>query len=271
MSLAAGVYFLVEMEGCAYAGMADITGYRSRLSYNQNSINLQKTLVVAISDTRYNGGMGNIETLTRLFKLYYKAVCETFNERLANNKVFITEREIKFRIKKASEFELGMYLLFRIDRYMCGRQKEDIRGALFDSCMYSMLPSNNERFIALVDNRMVVYGKIVNDAIESGEDWANTVFLCNDWLINAMLYCENDYDRMTTDEIPNMIIDPLEHWTIKLMMSNIESGLIVILSCVFKHVFADNDDFKMLPHQELIKRIETGFKEGDSIANKSME
>ena len=214
--------------------------------------------------------MENIETLTEVFEFYYKCACEEFNEGLVTAKLS-PQHEIKFKIEKASEFELGIYLLFHIDRDMCGKQKEDIRKALFDSCMYSILPSNEEQFTALVDHRMKIYGEIFNDAIKAGEDWGKVVERWHDWLINAMLYCENDYDRMTTEVMPLVIVGATEHWAIKLVLFSTEVSDIAILSCIFKHVFADNNDLTMLSHEELLKRIDAGSKEGHSIAKKSFE
>jgi len=178
-------------------------------------------------------------------------------------------QKIRLKIKKASKFEIGMYLLFRLDSNMFGKQTESTRGVLCDSCMKSILPRNDQRFIDLVYHRLEVYGEIFDRIRDSGGSWADYIQECNDWLFNAILYCENDYNKMTTSEMPNIIIDPIcQLMPIKMAMSSIEATLLVMFECILKHVFADNKDFTLLSEKELLRRIKAGQKEGLSISKK---
>jgi hypothetical protein len=203
--------------------------------------------------------MENIETMTEVFEFYHKNICDEFNKGLVAAKLY-HEREIQFKIEKASKFELGIYLLFRIDKDMYGKQEDDIRAALIDSCMYSMLPPNGERFIAFVDHRMKIYSKIFYYNRDSGQSWTKRIQSRHDWIINAMLHCGNDYDRMTTDDMPLMTVGASEYMIIKHVLLSIENGSIDKLLCLFNFVFRDNNDFTMLSYQELLKRIDTGRK-----------
>lgn len=208
----------------------------------------------------------NIELIIEIFTKGHNSICDSLNECFAKIDVF--GKKISLKIEKSSKLEIGLYLLFRLDQRMCGKQNEDARQVLFETCMHSMLPSNEDRFIDLAYHRSEVYGGIFNRVKNSGGDWGDCRLQCNDWLINAMLYSNNDYNKMTTDDIPLVIIGFREHSSIKLATSSFESTGFLLFDSCFKYVFENNHDFRLLPAKELISRINTGQKEGYSIIDK---
>ena len=151
----------------------------------------------------------------------------------------------------------------------CGQQQEDARRSLFDSCMNSILPTQKDHFIDLVYHRLDIYGGIFNQTKNSGGDWADYKLQCNDWLINAMLYSNNDYKKMTTEAMPLVIQGFMEQSSIKMATASLESTLLIMFDSCLKHVFENNSDFRLLPTKELLSRISAGHKKGKSIIDRN--
>ena len=216
--------------------------------------------------TQENKPSENLELITALFTKWHNSICEGLNECLAKGDIL--GNKISLKIEKASKLEIGLYLLFRLDQRTCGKQNEDVRRILFESCMHSILPSNEDRFIDLAYHRTEIYGNIFNQIKNSGGDWAAYRLQCNDWLINAILYSNNDYNKMTTDNMPLVIIGLMEQNSIKIAISSFEATLFILFECCFKYVFESNSDFRLLPTKELSSRIIDGREEGDSIIDR---
>jgi len=204
----------------------------------------------------------NIELVTEVFTEWHNTICDALNNMFAKGGLW--GEKIDLKIKDASKFEIGMYILFRLDLRMCGQQQKDARRSLFESCMYSILPSRKDRFIDLVYHRLDIYESIFNQTKNSGGDWAEYKFRCNDWLFNAILYSQNDYNKMTTEDMPLVINGITEHMIIKAAMVSVESSLFIQFDSALKHIFDSNNDFRLLTTQELTQRIKSGLEEGQS-------
>ncbi len=212
---------------------------------------------------RKNAQSDNVSLLTKIFKADHDAICKSLNDTFATKGIF--GKKVPFKIKKSSKFEIGIYMLFRLDVMMRGKQQENIRHILFDSCMNSILPSKASRFIDLVYHRQDVYSEIYNRIIDSKGTWADYKMECDDWLINAILYSQNDYNKMTV-KINRLVITGFSiHQDIKLALSSIEISHLVYFDCMLKHIFADNDDFTLLSQEVFLKRWKAGLDEASAI------
>jgi hypothetical protein len=200
----------------------------------------------------------NLDLMAGVFTECHNTICDTLNRQLGG-RVPLFGNPVPLKIENASRFEVGMYLLFHIDLFSCGRQQEDARTALFTSCMYSILPSKEPRFIRLAYHRSEVYGRIFNQTKNSGGDFGACMLRCNDWLINAILYSQNDYNKMTTDAMPEVIVGIIERFHIKIAMETVQ---FFIFDNILECVVANNDDFRSLSPDELIGRINCGEDQG---------
>lgn len=205
-------------------------------------------------------GTKNIELLTKAFVTAHNSICEsltkTLNEVLANDVP---------TFKAASRFEVGMYLLFRLDRQMCDKQEVDIRRQLLYSCTETLLPSDDSRFVDIVNHRLKTYGEIFNETKNSGGTWADVCQRFHAYLVNAIYYCGDRYEKMTTETMPFVLGDAFERFYLKQALVACELILITMFCCVLKHVFSGNNNFLLLPQKEIIKRIKAGFQEGELI------
>jgi hypothetical protein len=203
-------------------------------------------------------GTRNIEILTEAFVTVHNSICESLtkdlNEVLANNPP---------TFKAASRFEVGMYLLFRLDHQLCNKQKDDIRAKLLNSCTETLVPSDESRFWDIVNYRLKQYGKIFNETKGSGGTWGDVWIGCIDYLINAIYYCGDKYEKMTTEIMPlDFDRDFLEWFFLKSILVSCESSFVAMFCCALKNVFSGNDNFTLLSQKEIIKRMRSGFKEG---------
>jgi hypothetical protein len=209
----------------------------------------------------------NIQLMTDVFTEWHNTICDSLNNIFAKGGLW--GEKIDLKIKDASKFEIGMYLLFRLDLRMSGQQQKDARRSLFESCMYSILPSHKDRFIDLVYHRLDIYEGIFNQTKNSGGDWAEYKLRCKDWLFNAILYSQNDYNKMNPEDMPLVLNGIGEHMIIEAAMVSVESTLFILFESALKHVFDSNNDFRLLTTQELIQRIKSGQEEGQSIIDRN--
>jgi hypothetical protein len=211
-------------------------------------------------------GIKNVELLTETFVKAHNSICEsltkTLNEVIANDVP---------TFKAASRFEVGMYLLFRLDRQICNKQEVDVRRQLLCSCTETLLPSDDSRFVDIVNHRLKTYGDIFNEPKNSGGDWADTCHRFHAYLVNAIHYCGDSYEEMTTETMPLVIVDTLERFYLEQALVACELFLIPLFCCALKHVFSGNSNFTLLPQKEIVKRIRAGFQEGELIVEKEKQ
>jgi len=202
----------------------------------------------------------NMTQMTGVFRVCLNDICNNLNRCLAAPGVF--GERIGFKIENASNLEVGLYLLFRLDLNMYReRQRDDIRHALFKSCMKSILPSDDNHYVDLAYNRLGVYSDIFNKAVASDGTWGP----CDDWLINAILVSGNDYRKMSTD-VDQFVLDDIGvNMHMKMAFNAVESVQFVLFDTVFKHVFAGCNNFMQLTLEELLARIEKGKLEARAI------
>jgi hypothetical protein len=203
--------------------------------------------------------------VTKAFVSIHNSICESittdFNE-------VNTQNGIMF--KAASRFEVGMYLLFRLDHQMCSNQKDDIRARLVRRCIDTLLPSDDSRFWDIVNHRLKQYGKIFNETKDSGGSWGDAWLRCIDYLINAIYYCGDKYEEMTTDNMPLVSRGFFEWIFLKEELVACELSFIAMFCYALKNVFLGNNNFTLLPHKEINKRIRSGFQEA-LLIGKSVE
>ena len=211
----------------------------------------------------------NIELLTEVFVGSHNSICDFLIE---------TQNEVQVNgvptFKAASKFEVGIYLLFRLDHQMCNNQEVDVRRQLLYKCTEILLPSDESRFLDIVNNRIKTYGGIFNETKNCGGTWADVCQGFHNYLLNAIYYCDDKYEKMTTELMPFVIISAIERFYFKQALVACELITITMFCCVLKHVFSDNNNFLLLPEKEITKRIKAGFKEGELIgknANKAIE
>ncbi|MBA7641164.1 hypothetical protein ES703_48839 [subsurface metagenome] len=204
------------------------------------------------------GGTENIKMLTELFVKIHHSICETLSEAAQCGPTF----------KAASRFEVGMYLLFRLDREMCNKQEVDVRAELVDTCTGTLLPSDEPRLWNIADHRLKRYGEIFNETKNSGGDWGDAWQRCHEWLVNAIYYCGDKYEKMTTEAMPFVVGGATQKFFINTSLVSCELCTITMFCCALKHVFSDNNNFTLLSKKEVSKRVETGLKEGLAIADK---
>jgi hypothetical protein len=210
-------------------------------------------------------GTKNIRILTKEFIKAHNSICDsltkTLNEVIANDVP---------TFKAASRFEIGMYLLFRLDHQICNKQEVDVRKQLLYSCTGTLLPPNDSRFVDIVNHRLKTYGDIFNETQNSGGDWANVCQRFHAYLVNAIHYCGDNYEEMTTETMPLVIADAFERFYLEQALVACELFLIPMFCCALKHVFSGNNNFTLLPQKEIVERIRAGFKEAELI-RKSVE
>jgi len=206
-------------------------------------------------------GTKNLELLTKVFVTAHNSMCDS----LTNDLNEVLSNDVP-TFKAASGFEVGMYLLFRLDRQICDKQEVDVRRQLLYSCTEALLPSDDPRFIDIVNQRLKKYGEIFNDAKNSAGTWADVCQRFHDYLVNAVYYCGDKYEEMTTEAIPFVVRDVFEWFYLKQALVSCELILITMFCCALKHVFSGNRNFLLLPQKEIIKRIKAGFQEGETIA-----
>jgi hypothetical protein len=208
----------------------------------------------------------NTELLTEIFAKAHNSICESLTKAL--NKVLANDVPT---FKAASRFEVGMYLLFRLDRQMCNKQEVDARKQLLYSCTETLLPSNDSRFVDIVNHRLETYGCIFNETKNSGGNWADTCQRFHAYLINTIHYCGDRYEEMTTETMPLVIVDAFERFYLEQALVACELLLIPMFCCVLKHVFLGNNNFTLLPQKEIVKKIGAGFQEGELIVEKERQ
>lgn len=210
-------------------------------------------------------GTKNVELLTQAFVSVHNSICESLTKDF--NEVN-TKHGTMF--KAASRFEVGMYLLFHLDHQMCNNQKDDIRAKLLRRCIETLVPSDDSRFGDIVNHRLKQYGKIFNETKDSGGTWGDAWLKCHDYLINAIYYCGDKYEKMTTEIMPFVVRGFFERCFLKEILVSCELSFITMFCCALKNVFLGNNNFTLLPQKQIIKRIRSGFQEGLLIA-KSVE
>ena len=215
-------------------------------------------------------GEENVEILTKGFITLRDSICRTLAKILSGNEAKqILVDELK--VERASKFEIGMYLLFRLDQMMCGKQKQTARQALFNSCMNKILPSSSDDcFSNVVRHRLCVYGDILNKTRESGRDWGDVIQMCHNWLNNSIQFCNDDFEKMKTEDMPTAL-NSFRNYVVLSALQSVELHTITLFTCALKHVFLDNDDFRLIPEGELLRRIAAGQKEGLSITKKTSD
>jgi hypothetical protein len=210
-------------------------------------------------------GTKNIELLTEAFVTVHNSICESLakdlNEAIANDIP---------TFKAASRFEVGMYLLFRLDCQICDKQEVDVRRQLLYSCTETLLPSDDSRFVDVVNHRLKTYGEIFNETKNSGGTWADVCKRFHAYLINAIYYCGDSYEKMTTEIMPLVLGDFFERFFLEQTLVACELFDITTFCCALKYVFSGNNNFTLLPQKEIIKRIRAGFQEG-ALIRKSVE
>ncbi|MGA2680087.1 MAG: hypothetical protein ABSF37_12435 [Sedimentisphaerales bacterium] len=210
-------------------------------------------------------GPNNIELLTEIFAKAHNSICEyltkTLNEVLTNNVP---------TFKAASRFEVGMYLLFRLDLKICNKQEVGVRRQLLYSCTETLLPSDDSRFVDIVNHRLKIYGDILMNK-NSGGDWADTCQRFHVYLVNTIHYCGDRYEEITTETMPFVIVDAFERFYLEQALVACELSLIPMFCCVLKHVFSGNNNFTLLPQKEIVKRIMAGFQEGELIVEEERQ
>jgi hypothetical protein len=211
-------------------------------------------------------GTKNIRLLTEAFVKAHNSICESLTETL--NEVLANDVPT---FKAASRFEVGMYLLFRLDRQICNKQEVDVRKQLLCSCTETLLPSDDPRFVDIVNHRLKTYGDIFNESKNSGGDWADTCQGFHAYLVNAIYYCGDRYEEMTTETMPSVVVDAFERFYLEQALVACELSLIAMFCCALKHVFSGNNNFTLLPQKEIIKRIRAGFQEGELIGKSTEE
>jgi len=210
-------------------------------------------------------GTKNLELLKEVFVTTHNSMCDSLTKNL--NEVLSNDVPT---FKAASGFEVGMYLLFRLDRQICDKQEVDVRRQLLYSCTEALLPFDDPRFVDIVNQRLKKYGEIFNDAKNSGGTWADVCQRFHDYLINVIYYCGDKYEKMTTEVLPFVVRDAFERFYLKQALVSCELILITMFCCVLKHVFSGNKNFLLLPQKEIIKRIKAGFQE-DELIGESVE
>jgi hypothetical protein len=210
-------------------------------------------------------GTKNIELLTEVFVTAHNSICDSLTKNL--NEVLANDAPT---FKAASRFEVGMYLLFRLDQTMCDKQCMAVRRKLLCSCTDALLPSDDSHFVGIVDQRLKTYGEIFNDTKNSESTWADVCQRFHDYLVNAICYCNDKYEKMTTEIMPIVIVGIFKRFYLKQALISCELVLITMFCCVLKHIFSGNNNFLLLPKKEIIKRIKEGFQEGELI-EKSVE
>jgi len=194
-------------------------------------------------------GTKNLELLTEAFIEAHNSICESLTKSLSEVPINDTPT-----FEAASKFEVGMYLLFHLDRQICDKQEVDARRRLLYSCTETLLPSDESRFIDIVNHRLKTYGAIFNEIKNSGGSWADVCQEFHAHLINAIYYCGDKYEKMTTETMPFVLAGAFERFYLKQALVACELFLITMFCCVLKNVFEGNSNFLLLPQKEIIKR-----------------
>ncbi len=211
----------------------------------------------------------DIRTVTDLFVWTHEHICN-FLRSVSTGKNPLTGAKLSKdlpKFKKASKFEIGLYLIFRMDQLATSyKQSPEVRYKITDRCFKTFLPYADPCFDKIYNHRLQTYGNIFNEIKDSGGDWADVWITCGDWLLNAIYYSRDDYRKLTTENMPLVILGFTQTIGIKFALQECEIHTLAMFGHALKNVFSDNNNYLSLSEEEVTNRIRTGLAEGAKIA-----
>ncbi len=211
----------------------------------------------------------DIRTVTDLFVWTHEHICNVLRS-VSTGKNPLTGAKLSKdlpKFEKASKFEIGLYLIFRMDRLAASsKQSTEVRDKITDSCFKTFLPYANPCFDKIYNHRLQTYGNIFNETKNSGGDWADAWSRCGNWLLNAIYYSRDDYRKLTTENMPIVILGFTQTIGIEFALQECHIHTLTMFECALKHVFSDNNNYLSLSKEEVTDRIRTGLAEGAKIA-----
>jgi len=209
----------------------------------------------------------DIRTLTDLFVWAHEHICDILRS-ASTGKNLLTGAKLSKNLpkfEKASKFEIGLYILFQMDLH-ASKQIPEVGVEITDACFKTFLPSVSPRFYEIYNHRLQTYGNIFNETKNSGGDWADVWNACGDWLLNAIYYSRDDYEKLTTEGMPLVILGFTETMGIKFALQECQIQTLTLFGSAIKKVFSDNNNCLSLPEEEVANRIRIGLAEGAKIA-----
>lgn len=207
----------------------------------------------------------DIRTVTDLFIWTHQDICNLLRSVSTGKNPFTGEKLSKDlpKFEKASKFEIGLYLIFRMDRLAASyKQSPEVRYTITDSCFKTFLPYADPCFDKIYDHRLQTYGTIFNEIKNSGGDWADAWSTCADWLLNTIYYSRDDYRKLTTENMPLVILGITQTIGIKIALQECQIHTLPVFESALKNVFSDNSNYLSLSEAEVRNRIRTGLAEG---------
>jgi hypothetical protein len=206
----------------------------------------------------------------KVFQESNEYICKQLNKSVPNG---IGINSVKCpTIKKSSKFEVGLYLLFRLYKLVCSYQNEDPGRILITTCMDSILPSQEDKFIEIAIGRVKVYKQIFFKVEKAEGEPSEWKMECNEWLINAILYSKmykNNYNKMMdAEKVGYLITDAFMRQSMKIKLADMEIYNLLIFEYKFRYLFNNNSDFRELSLKEMITRMFEGEKEATLILDK---
>ena len=211
----------------------------------------------------------DIRTVTDLFVWTHEHICNFLRSVSTGKNPLTGAKSSKDlpKFKKASKFEIGLYLIFRMDQLATSyKQSPEVRYKITDSCFKTFLPYADPCFDKIYDHRLQTYGNIFNEIKNSGGDWADVWSTCGDWLLNAIYYSRDDYRKLTTENMPLVLLGFTQTIGIKIALQECEIHTLAMFGHALKNVFSDNNNYLSLSEEEVTNRIRTGLAEGAKTA-----
>jgi len=165
------------------------------------------------------------------------------------------------QLNRSAGFEMGLYLLFRLDFLLSSYQTDKNRRCIHALCLDAIVPKHDDHIHEIVEHREKAYSKVLRE--QEGKDWASHCKAWHSQLLSYLDHAKDNYEELACEYERIALVPWSKSFIMGLKLSSIEAGMMPVFDQTLCRIFYDKSDITSLTTDDIALRMKKGSKDAN--------